>query len=128
MTTYNGIIHIMFGDDDEGKSTGDLARFGKEAFVAMIFIIAAPTIVAPLMGVDISTFCAIGEDEQCQENVIFSDDVTGLISIALNAIRIGGAVVIIVAFGLKGSSTGLFRAPDRAGIASSASILFRHYV
>ena len=98
----NGIIHIMFGDDDEGKSKGDLVRFGKKAFVAMIFIIAAPTIIAPLMGVDINTFCAVGEDEQCQENAIFSDDVTGLISIALNAIRIGGAVVIIVAFGIKG--------------------------
>jgi len=92
----------MFGDDDEGKSKGDLVKFGKKAFVAMIFIIAAPTIIAPLMGVDINSFCSLEDDDTCQANAIFSDDVTSLVGMALNAIRIGGAVVVIVAFGIKG--------------------------
>ena len=92
----------MFGDDDEGKNKGDLVKFGKKAFIAMIFIVAAPTIVAPLMGVDLNSFCAIGEDENCQNNALFSAEVTNLIGIALNAIRIGGAIIIIVAFGIKG--------------------------
>ncbi len=92
----------MFGDDDEGKSKGDLVKFGKKAFIAIIFIVGAPTIVAPLMGVDINGFCTVGEDDNCQDNVLFSADVTNLISIALNAIRIGGAIIVIVAFGIKG--------------------------
>jgi len=92
----------MFGDDDEGKSKGDLVKFGKKAFIAMIFIVAAPTIIAPLMGVDINSFCSIQNDTSCQANAIFSEEVTSLISIVLNAIRIGGAIVIIVAFGIKG--------------------------
>ena len=91
----------MFGDDDEGKSKGDLVKFGKKAFIAMIFIVAAPTIIAPLMGVDINSFCTV-QDEGCNENAIFSTEVAGLVSMALNAIRIGGAIVIIVAFGIKG--------------------------
>ena len=92
----------MFGDDDEGKSKGDLVKFGKKVFIAIVFIVAAPTIVAPLMGVDINSFCTVGEDEDCHDNVIFSTDVTNLVSMALNAIRIGGAIVVIVAFGIKG--------------------------
>ena len=92
----------MFGDDDEGKSKGDLVKFGKKAFIAIIFIVGAPTIVAPLMGVDINSFCTVGEDDNCQSNVLFSKDVTNLISIALNAIRIGGAIIIVIAFGIKG--------------------------
>lgn len=91
----------MFGDDDEGKSKGDLVKFGKKAFIAIVFIVAAPTIVAPLMGVDINSFCTVGEDN-CNTNAIFSADVTKLVSMALNAIRIGGAIVVIVAFGIKG--------------------------
>lgn len=92
----------MFGDDDEGKSKGDLVRFGKKAFIAIVFIVGAPTIIAPIMGVDINSFCTVGEDDKCNENALFSVDVTNLISIALNAIRIGGAIIIIVAFGIKG--------------------------
>ena len=92
----------MFGDDDEGKSKGDLVKFGKKAFIAIVFIVGAPTIVAPLMGVDINSFCTVDEDEKCQENALFSKDITNLIGIALNAIRIGGAIIIIVAFGIKG--------------------------
>ena len=92
----------MFGDDDEGKSKGDLVKFGKKAFIAIVFIVGAPTIVAPLMGVDINSFCTVDEDEKCQENALFSKDITNLIGIALNAIRIGGAIIIVVAFGIKG--------------------------
>ena len=92
----------MFGDDDEGKNKGDRVRFGKKAFIAVIFIVGAPTIVAPLMGVDINTFCSVGEDEECQKNALFSGEVTNLIGIVLNAIRIGGAVIVILAFGIKG--------------------------
>lgn len=92
----------MFGDDDEGKSKGDLVKFGKKAFIAIVFIVGAPTIVAPLMGVDINSFCTVGEDDECQNNALFSEDVTNLIGIALNAIRIGGATIVIVAFGIKG--------------------------
>ena len=92
----------MFGDDDEGKSKGDLVKFGKKAFIAIVFIIGAPTIVAPLMGVDINSFCTVDENENCQENALFSKDITSLIGVALNAIRIGGAIIIIVAFGIKG--------------------------
>ena len=92
----------MFGDDDEGKSKGDLVKFGKKAFIAIVFIVGAPTIVAPLMGVDINSFCTTDEDESCQDNALFSEDITSLINVALNAIRIGGAIIIIVAFGIKG--------------------------
>lgn len=91
----------MFGDDEEGRGRGELVKFGKKAFVAIIFIVGAPTIVAPLMGVDIDGFCAVGDDE-CQENEIFSQEVADLVGVALNAIRIGGAVVVVVAFGIKG--------------------------
>lgn len=91
----------MFGDDDEGRNRGDLVRFGKKAFVAVIFIVAAPTIIAPLMDVDIDGLCTVDEDG-CRGNAVFSEDVTDLIAVALNAIRIGGAVVIVVAFGIKG--------------------------
>ena len=93
---------VMFGDDDEGKNRGDLVRFGKKAFIAVIFIVGAPTIIAPLMGVDINSFCSVESDERCSENALFSDEVTGLIGIVLNAIRIGGAVIVILAFGIKG--------------------------
>ena len=93
----------MFGDDDEGKSKGDLVKFGKKAFIAIVFIVGAPTIIAPIMGVDINGFCAIGdEDADCQGNDIFSKEITSLITMALNAIRIGGAIIVIVAFGIKG--------------------------
>lgn len=90
----------MFGDDDEGKSRGDLVRFGKKAFIAVVFIVGAPTIVAPLMGVDIDGFCV--EGDECEANAVFSEEVAGLVGVALNAIRIGGAVVVVVAFGVKG--------------------------
>ena len=94
----------MFGDDDEGKSKGDLVKFGKKAFIAIVFIVGAPTIVAPLMGVDINGFCTVdpGSSNTCHKNAIFSKDVTNLVSVALNAIRIVGAIVVIVAFGIKG--------------------------
>lgn len=95
-------IQCMFGDDDEGKSKGDLVKFGKKAFIAIIFIIGAPTIVAPLMGVDINNFCSVDDDDKCQENALFSGEITNLIGIVLNAIRIGGAVIVIIAFGIKG--------------------------
>lgn len=92
----------MFGDDDEGKSKGDLVKFGKKAFIAIIFIVGAPTIVAPLMGVDVNEFCVDEDDDTCQDNLLFSEDITNLIGVVLNAIRIGGAIIVIVAFGIKG--------------------------
>lgn len=92
----------MFGDDEEGRGKGDLVRFGKKAFIAIIFIVGAPTIIAPMMGVDINGFCAVGDGDECEGNAIFSEEVTDLVSAALNAIRIGGAVVVVVAFGIKG--------------------------
>lgn len=92
----------MFGDDEEGRGKGDLVRFGKKAFIAIVFIVGAPTIIAPLMGVDINGFCAVGEGDECEKSAVFSEEVAGLVSVALNAIRIGGAVVVVVAFGIKG--------------------------
>ena len=92
----------MFGDDDEGKSKGDLVKFGKKAFIAIMFIVGAPTIIAPLMGVDINGFCTLEGEDVCADNELFSSEVTELIGVALNAIRIGGAVIVVVAFGIKG--------------------------
>ena len=93
----------MFGDDDEGKSKGDLVKFGKKAFIAIVFIVGAPTIIAPLMGVDIDGFCTTTDDDDtCTDNALFSSEVTELIGVALNGIRIGGAVIVVVSFGIKG--------------------------
>lgn len=92
----------MFGDDEEGRGKGDLVRFGKKSFIAIVFIVGAPTIIAPLMGVDIDGFCSVGEGDECERSAVFSEEVTGLVGVALNAIRIGGAVVVVVAFGIKG--------------------------
>ena len=91
----------------EPGRTGMKNNFGSHLFIAIVFIVGAPMIVAPLMGVDINSFCTVGEgddgdDDECSQNALFSADVTNLISVALNAIRIGGAVIIIVAFGIKG--------------------------
>ncbi len=93
----------MFGDDDEGKSKGDLVKFGKKAFIAIVFIVGAPTIIAPLMGVYIDGFCTTTDDDDtCTDNALFSSEVTELIGVALNGIRIGGAVIVVVSFGIKG--------------------------
>lgn len=92
----------MFGDDDEGKSKGDLVKFGKKAFIAIMFIVGAPTIIAPLMGVDINGFCTLEGEDVCADSELFTSEVTELIGVALNAIRIGGAMIVVVAFGIKG--------------------------
>lgn len=53
------------------------------------------------MGVDINSFCTVDQDNDCNANAIFSD-VTNLVGIAPNVIRIGDAVVVIVVSGIKG--------------------------
>ncbi len=69
-----------------------------------MFIVGAPTIIAPLMGVDIDGFCTTTDnDDTCTDNALFSsEDVTELIGMAPNGIRIGGAVIVVVSFGIKG--------------------------
>ncbi len=93
----------MFGDDDEGKSKGDLVSLEKRHSLQCVHRGGAHHI-APLMGVYIDGFCTTTDDDDtCTDNALFSsEEVTELIGVAPNGIRIGGAVIVAVSFAIKG--------------------------
>lgn len=92
----------MFSDDDEGKDKGALIKFAKKAVVCVLLIVALPSIVPPMMGVEDTIGCWTNEDGCTTNNPILTDDFTRLIQIVLDTVRGGGAVAIIIAGGYRG--------------------------
>jgi len=92
----------MFSDDDESHDKGALIKFAKKAVVAILLIVAMPSVVPPLMGVEDTIGCWTSDTGCTTTNPILTDDFTRLIQIVLDTIRGGGAVAIIIAGGYRG--------------------------
>jgi len=92
----------MFSDDDEGKDKGALIKFLKKAIVAIFLIVVLPSIVPPVMGLEDTIGCWTNDSGCTTNNPILTSDFTRIVQIALDTIRAGGAIAIIIAGGIKG--------------------------
>lgn len=92
----------MFADDDEGHDKGALIKFAKKAVVAILLIVALPSIIPPLMGVEDTIGCWTNEAGCTINNPLLTEDFTRLTQIVLDTIRGGGAIAIIIAGGYRG--------------------------
>lgn len=91
----------MFQDDEDSKDQGSLIKFIKKAVIAIFLLVAVPSIVPPLMGVEDSIGCWTSDDGCAATNPIITSELTGLIQIGFDTLRGGGAMVIIAVAAIK---------------------------